>query len=158
MEEIKTEAQVTEQPQKEVNKEEIIKHPDDNGCSYFNWCKKININGLVNRTCYNPQCYLGPLEEKCKQLARKEDMPQIEKVEKTEQSTIREQIKETIMKDIKKSFTVTDIIMQEVKKGNKDVSLISEILRELFPEEKIEILRRRIRPGIKYCEDKLNAK
>jgi len=157
MEEIKNETPVTEQSQEEVKKEEIIKHPDDNGCSYFNWCKKINHDSLVNRTCYNTVYYLGPLEEKCKQLARKEDIA-VEKVDKTEQSTVREQIRETIMKDVKKSFTVTDIIMQEVKKGNKDVSLISQLLIELFPEEKIEDLRRRIRPGIKYCEEKINAK
>jgi hypothetical protein len=47
------------------------KHSDNNGCSYFSYCKKINREGLVNHTCYNPLYIITKLENKCSQLRRK---------------------------------------------------------------------------------------
>ena len=45
--------------------------PDSNGCSYFGYCKAINKNGLINRTCYNPGYIIGKLDKKCNQLISK---------------------------------------------------------------------------------------
>jgi hypothetical protein len=51
-----------------TEEEQKIKHPDDNGCMYFNICKKIKDDKATNKTCYNPRYYIDKLDRKCSQL------------------------------------------------------------------------------------------
>jgi hypothetical protein len=46
---------------------------DTNGCSYYGYCKAINKNGLINRTCYNPSYILHKLDKKCTQIILSEE-------------------------------------------------------------------------------------
>jgi len=46
---------------------------DNNGCSYFGYCKAINKNEVINRTCFNPKYIVEKLEKKCSQLIRGEN-------------------------------------------------------------------------------------
>jgi hypothetical protein len=58
---------------KTIVKEEVTqteKYKDDNGCSYFGYCKKINVESLINHTCYNTKYILDKLEGKCSQLIK----------------------------------------------------------------------------------------
>ena len=45
---------------------------DSNGCNCFSICKKINIDGVINNTCYNPKYFIDKLGRECKQLVKKE--------------------------------------------------------------------------------------
>lgn len=144
------------QPETEKKLEIVpeVKHPDDNGCSYFNYCKKINKDGLVNRTCYNPVHFFDKLEEKCSQLNRVPEVVIEVPKEGQVKETVREQIKKEILEAKPKTFTVVDIIKQEVARGNKDAGLIFQALKTIFPEEKDDDLRKRIKPTIAYLEKK----
>ena len=132
----------------------VIKHPDDNGCTFFNWCKNINKDGLVNCTCFHPIYYMDKLERKCTQLGTTPkvvvEVPQEGEVKET----VREQIKKEIIESKPKTFTVVDIIKQEVARGNKDSGLIFEALKNIFPNEKDSDLRKRIKPTVAYLEKK----
>jgi hypothetical protein len=68
--------------------------------------------------------------------------------------TVREKIKQEIIDSKPKTFTVVDIIKQEVARGNKDAGLIFQALKNIFPEEKDADLRKRIKPTISYLEKK----
>jgi hypothetical protein len=57
----KSESILTEQEKQE-------KHIDDNGCIYFNLCKKIMTTQGQNKTCFNPGYFLGKLNRGCKQV------------------------------------------------------------------------------------------
>lgn len=59
-------------PKEKTQEVEIVKenYPDNNGCSYFGYCKKINKDNIINNTCYNPLYILEKLESKCSQLKR----------------------------------------------------------------------------------------
>lgn len=153
MDEIKKdENQQPVEEKKEITPE--IKHPDDNGCMYFNWCKGINKEGVVNRACQNPPYYMDKLDRKCSQLCLT-PLVMVEVPKEGEvKETVREQIKKEIIKDTKKTFTVVDIIKQEVARGNKDEGLIFQALKAIFTEEKDADLRKRIKPTIRYLESK----
>jgi hypothetical protein len=132
----------------------VIKHPDDNGCTFFNWCKNINKDGLVNCTCFHPIYYMDKLERKCTQLGTTPKVVVEVPKEGEVKETVREQIKKEILKDNKNTFTVVDIIKQEVARGNKDAGLIFQALKTIFPNEKDADLRKRIKPTISYLEKK----
>lgn len=153
VDEIKKEEIPVEEKKQEIIPE--IKYKDDNGCSYFGWCKKTNKDGLVNCTCFNPMYFIDKIDRKCTQLTERKDTPKEKKQEvEEEKTTLRTQIKDSIIKDQKKTFTVVDIIKQEVARGNKDVGLIFQSLKTIFTEEKDSDLRKRIKPTIAYLEKK----
>lgn len=143
-------AVIEEQKKQEVE----VKHPDDNGCIYFNWCKGINKEAVINRACQNPPYYMDKLDRKCSQLCLT-PLVMVEVPKEGEvKETVREQIKKEIIKDSKKTFTVVDIIKQEVARGNKDAGLIFIALKNIFPNEKDSDLRKRIKPTVAYLEKK----
>ena len=140
--------------QQPVTTEETVWNPEKlegyNGCSYFGWCANINKYGMVNRQCQNPMFYMDKLERKCCQLADK-PLIMIEAPKEGEvKETVREQIKKEIIESKPKTFTVVDIIKQEVARGNKDEGLIFQALKTIFTEEKDADLRKRIKPTIRY--------
>jgi hypothetical protein len=63
-----------DRPSKPILTEEELqeKYPDDNGCSYFHYCKKIN-QGKVNNICFNPKYFIDKLERNCGQIKTNKD-------------------------------------------------------------------------------------
>ena len=142
--------QVEEQKKTEIE----IKYPDDNGCCYFNYCKAEVIAGRYH-PCYFPGYFVDKLERKCSLLIPVVFPKKAEvKVGEEEKITVREQIKKEIIDAGKKTFTVVDIIKQEVARGNKDEGLVFQALKAVFPNEKDSDLRKRIKPTISYLEKK----
>jgi hypothetical protein len=74
LEELKKRPQENLTPLTFVKKERPIEpiieenYPDNNGCNCFGYCKRINNNEIINRTCYNPKYFIEKLERKCEQL------------------------------------------------------------------------------------------
>jgi len=155
MEEIKKDGQ--EEIKKPVETDNIWqpeKLEGYNGCSYYGWCKHINKEGLVNCSCFNPPYFMNKLDSKCTQLGKRPEVL-VEIPKKGEvKETLRDTIKNEILKDKPKTFTIVQIISQEVKRGNKDVGLIFQSLKTIFTEVKDSDLRKRILPTIKYLEKK----
>jgi phosphate starvation-inducible protein PhoH len=44
------------------------KHSNDNGCMFFNICKKEKDIKGINVTCFNPKYYIEKIDRKCTQL------------------------------------------------------------------------------------------